>query len=179
MLKLKVQDFGHLMQRADSLEKILMLGKTDGGREGGDREWDGWLASPTQWTWIWANSRKEWWAGKPGVLPGVAKSRTWLSSWTASPMCPPLLRCSVYSLPLCVSRACSSSIPCDNFLIYKMVIIPPLISLGCYEDEIHLSINIYWRGKCFLNFMCQVLAVYEDKFCSLLWVAHIIGEMYT
>ena len=38
MLKLKLQYFGHLMQRADSLEKILMLGKTDGGREGGDRE---------------------------------------------------------------------------------------------------------------------------------------------
>ena len=37
-LVLKLQDFGHLMQRADSLEKILMLGKTDGGREGGDRE---------------------------------------------------------------------------------------------------------------------------------------------
>ena len=37
-LVLKLRDFGHLMQRADSLEKILMLGKTDGGREGGDRE---------------------------------------------------------------------------------------------------------------------------------------------
>ena len=37
-LVLKLQDFGHLMQRADSLEKILMLGKTDVGREGGDRE---------------------------------------------------------------------------------------------------------------------------------------------
>ena len=106
-LMLKLQDFGHLMQKADSLEKILLLGKTEGRREGDDREWDGWLASPTQWTWIWAKSRKEWWAGKPGVLPGVAKSWTWFSNWTTSPVCPPLLRWSVYSLPLCVSGACS------------------------------------------------------------------------
>ena len=49
MLKLKLQYFGHLMQRTDSLEKPLMLGKTVGG-EGDDRRWDGCMASPTRWT---------------------------------------------------------------------------------------------------------------------------------
>ena len=49
MLKLKLQCFGHLMQRNDSLEKTLMLGKIAGG-DGGDRGWDGWMASLTQWT---------------------------------------------------------------------------------------------------------------------------------
>ena len=48
ILKLKLQYFGHMMQRASSLEKILVLGKTEG--RGGDRRWDGWMASPTQWT---------------------------------------------------------------------------------------------------------------------------------
>ena len=48
MLKLKLQYFGHLMQRTDSLEKTLMLGKTEG--EGDDRGRDGWMASRTQWT---------------------------------------------------------------------------------------------------------------------------------
>ena len=48
MLKLKLQYFGHLIQRADSLEKILMLGKIEEGGEGDDRGWDGWMASPTQ-----------------------------------------------------------------------------------------------------------------------------------
>ena len=48
--------FGHLMRRADSLEKTLMLGKM-GAREESDRGWDGWLASPTQWTWVWATLR--------------------------------------------------------------------------------------------------------------------------
>ena len=50
MLKLKVQYFGHLMQRADSLEKTLMLGKIKGRRRGGDRGSDGWMASLTQCT---------------------------------------------------------------------------------------------------------------------------------
>ena len=51
MLKLKLQYFGHLMWRTDSLEKTLMLGKIEGGRRRGWQEWDGWMASPTRWTW--------------------------------------------------------------------------------------------------------------------------------
>ena len=36
--------------------------------EGDDRGWDGWMASPTQWTWVWVNSGSWWWTGRPGVL---------------------------------------------------------------------------------------------------------------
>ena len=36
--------------------------------EGYDRGWDGWMASPAQWTWVWISSRSWWWTGKPGVL---------------------------------------------------------------------------------------------------------------
>ena len=68
MLKLKLQYFGHLTQRADSLEKTLMLGKIEGGRRGDDRGWDCWMASPTQWTWVWVDSGSWWWTGRPGVL---------------------------------------------------------------------------------------------------------------
>ena len=50
MLELKLQYFGHLMQRIDSLEKTLMLGRLKAGGEGDDRGRDGWMASPTQWT---------------------------------------------------------------------------------------------------------------------------------
>ena len=49
MLKLKLQYFGHLMRRADSLKKTLMLQKTEGKRRRGDRGSDGWMASLTQW----------------------------------------------------------------------------------------------------------------------------------
>jgi len=57
MLKLKLQSFGRLMRRTDSLEKTLMLGKIEGRRRRDDRGWDGWMVSLTQWTWVWASSR--------------------------------------------------------------------------------------------------------------------------
>ena len=80
MLKLKLQYFGHLtcLKRPWCWERLKME------EEGDDRGWDGWMASLTQWTWVWVSSRSWWWTGKPGVLHihGVAKSRTWLSNWT-------------------------------------------------------------------------------------------------
>jgi len=56
MLKLKLQYFGHLMQRADSFEKTWCWERLKAGGEGDNRGWDGWMASPTQWTWVWASS---------------------------------------------------------------------------------------------------------------------------
>ena len=56
MQKLKLQYFGHLMGSADSLEKILMLGKIVGRRRRDNRGWDGWMVSLTQWTWVWPSS---------------------------------------------------------------------------------------------------------------------------
>ena len=80
------------------------------GGEGDDRGWDGWMASPTLWTWVWVNSRSWWWTGRQAMpafgegngtplqysclenpmdggawyaaVHGVAKSRTWLSDFT-------------------------------------------------------------------------------------------------
>ena len=85
MLKLKLQYFGHVMLRANSLEKNLMLGKIEGGRRRvrvrDDRGWNGWMASLTRWMWIWANSGRYRRTGKPGVLQptGLTKSQAWLS----------------------------------------------------------------------------------------------------
>ena len=59
MLKLRLQYFGHLMRRADSFEKSLMLGKIEGRRRRDD-----WMASPTLWTWVWVSSGNWWWTGK-------------------------------------------------------------------------------------------------------------------
>ena len=84
MLKLKLQYFGHPMRRADSLEKILMLGGIGGRREGDGRGGDGWMASPTRY--IYRDSmdmsfselqelvmdREAWCA----AIHGLAKSRT-------------------------------------------------------------------------------------------------------
>ena len=46
------------------------------GGEGDDRGWDGWMASPTWWTWVWWNSRSWWWTGRPGVLQSMGSQRS-------------------------------------------------------------------------------------------------------
>ena len=71
MLKLKLQYFGHQMRRADPFEKILILGKLKAGGEGDNRGWDGWMESPTLWTWVWVISGSWWWTGRPGVLQSM------------------------------------------------------------------------------------------------------------
>ena len=75
MLKLKLQYFGHLIRRMDSLEKTLMLEKVEGKREGDIRGWDGWMASSAWCAWVWASSRSWWWTGKPGMLQSMGLQR--------------------------------------------------------------------------------------------------------
>ena len=61
------------------------------GGEGDDRGWDGWMASPTRWTWVWVNSGSWWWSGRPGVLQFMGSQRVghdwatelnWSSFWS-------------------------------------------------------------------------------------------------
>ena len=74
-LKLKLQYCGHLMRRTDSLEKTLMLDRLKAGGERDARGWDGWMTSPTQWTWVWVSFRSWSWTGKPGVLQSMGSQR--------------------------------------------------------------------------------------------------------
>ena len=64
-------NFGHLMQwkRLWYSERLRAAG------EGGGWGWDGWMASPTQWTWVWANSERPWRTGKPGMLQPMGSQR--------------------------------------------------------------------------------------------------------
>ena len=59
------------------------------GRKGDNRGWDGRMASPTRWTWVWVNSRRWWWTGRPGVLRFMGSQRVghdWATelNWTES-----------------------------------------------------------------------------------------------
>ena len=65
------------------LKRPWCWGRLKAGGEGDDSGWDGWIASLTQWTWVWVNSGSWWWTDRPGVLQSMgSQSRTRLSDWT-------------------------------------------------------------------------------------------------
>ena len=78
--------------------KSWLIGKDSDAREGGDRGWDGWMASLTRWTW--ANSGRQRRTGKPGMLQsmGVTKNQTWLSDWTHKQKFPKVPRAAHFPL---------------------------------------------------------------------------------
>ena len=76
MVKLKLQYFGHLMWRVVLLEKTWCWEGLGAGGEGDDRGWDGWMASPTRWAWVWVNS---------GVCDGQGGLACW-DSWSRKEM---------------------------------------------------------------------------------------------
>ena len=89
MLKLKLQYFGHLMWRVDSWKRLWCWEGLGAGREGDGREWDGWMASLTWWTWVWVNSGSWWQTWRPGVLRFMGSQRVghnWVTelNWTDS-----------------------------------------------------------------------------------------------
>ena len=74
-LMLKLQNFGHLMESANSLGNPWCWERLKAGGEEDNRGWDGWMASSTQETWIWASPRRWRRTGKPGVLQSMAFQR--------------------------------------------------------------------------------------------------------
>ena len=74
MLKLNLQYFGHLLLRVDSLESFWCWEALRAGGEEDDR-WDGWMASPTWWTWVWVSTGSWWWTGRTGVQRVMGSQR--------------------------------------------------------------------------------------------------------
>ena len=124
MLKLKLQYFGHLMRRVDSLEKTLMLRGIGGRRRRGHRGWDGWMASPTQWTRVRVNSGSWWWTGRPGVLYFMGSQRVrhdWATelNWTSH-----ILSHLIFTTQLYIrSYLCKSNVICRKWSKFVCFII--------------------------------------------------------
>ena len=82
MLKLKLQNFGIWCEEPTQWKRPWCWERSMARGKVSSREWDGWIVSLTQRTWVWANSRRQWRTGKPGVLHGVVKSWPRLRVWT-------------------------------------------------------------------------------------------------
>ena len=73
------------------------------GGEGCGRGWDGWMASPTWWTWVWESSRSWWWTGKPGLLQSIVSQRVrhdWATELTGWILCVRLRSADLYKISL-------------------------------------------------------------------------------
>ena len=77
MLKLKLQYLATSCEVLTEWKRPWCWEGLWAGGDGDDRGWDGWMASPTRWTWVWVNSRSWWWTGRPGVLRSMGLQRVW------------------------------------------------------------------------------------------------------
>ena len=128
MLKLKLQYFGHLLWRVDSLEKTLMLGGIGGRRRRGQQRMR-WLDGITTWrTWVWVNPGSWWWTGRPGVLQFMGSQRVghdwatelnWAELNCLSKLVTLFCVCShFHSLTTCILRAALYQVLCGpSFLV--------------------------------------------------------------
>ena len=139
MLKMKFQCFGHLMRRTDSFEKAWCWERLRAGGEGEDRGWDGWMASPTQWTWVWVSSRSWWWTGKPGMLQSVESQRVrhdWVTelNWTELNWIRLRVESGTMGYPAPLAMTC-----------YQCSLIPSFIPHSiCPEPGTMVVVNVEW-----------------------------------
>ena len=81
MLKMKLQYFSTWWAELTHLKRPWCWERLKAGGEGNDRGWDGWMASPTQWTWIWVDSCNWWWPGRPGMLRSWDHKESDMTEW--------------------------------------------------------------------------------------------------
>ena len=85
MLRLKLQSSATWCKELTHWKRLWCWEILKVGGEGNDSGWDGWMASLTQWTWVWASSGRWWRTGKPSVLQStVTRSQTRLNDWTTT-----------------------------------------------------------------------------------------------
>ena len=83
LLKLKLQYLATSCEELTHWKRLWCWEVLEAGGEGDEREWDGWMASLTQWTWVLVGFESWCWTGRPGMLQLMgSQSRTWLSDWT-------------------------------------------------------------------------------------------------
>ena len=117
MLKLKLQSLGHLMTH---LKRPWCWERLKAGGEGDDRGWDGWMASSTQWTWVWASSGRQWRTGKPGVLWSMGSQRAghyWVAEQPPQSFLIEIIQIGSIC-PLCSQKYSNVHHPCYRWVVF-------------------------------------------------------------
>ena len=112
-------------------EKPWCWERLNAGREEDNRGWDGWMASLTQCTWVWASSGTWWWIGKPGVLQSMGSQRVWHNWETELNWIGGKYKCSLKRRPYNLGILRESVSP----LILPTVVLPMCVHL---QKELHL-----------------------------------------
>ena len=145
MLKLKLQYFGYLMRRSDSWKRLWCWERLKAGGEGDDREWDGWMASLTQWMWVWVNSGSWWWTGRPGVLRFMGSQRVG-HDWATD---------LIWSEPFSLSKLVPPSLPSATFIPNPLGILVhqcPVLLLDLSCSNFDCTFLCAFKGLKFLSF---------------------------
>ena len=137
-IELKLQYFLTWCEELTHWKRPWCWERLRAGGEGDDRGWDGWMASPTQWTWVWVDSRSWWWTGRPGVLQFMGSQRVghnWVTelNWTDA-FSPSYWKSNLFSLKnkrhfwpnkirkivlsICPSSSCFSSLFYEFFFFF-------------------------------------------------------------
>ena len=151
------------------------------GVKGDNRGWDGWMASPTRWTWVWVNSGSWWWTGRPGVLRFMGSGRIWHDwaielNWTVY-SCHLFLISSAYVRSIqflsCIVPIFAWNVPLVPLIFLKMSLFFPVLVFS--------SISLHWSlRKAFLPlfallwnsaFKWEYLSSSPLLFASLLFTA--------
>ena len=136
------------MQRANSLEKTLMLGKIEGSRGKGQQRLTRLDGISNQWTWGWASSRRRWRTGKPAVHR-VTKSQTWLSNWTTTTLkVPAVKQCLSVQLDMVVL---SSTVNCRQ----QVLIFIGWVEMSSHRFPLELVASSWWT-ECIWGGQLQV-----------------------
>ena len=147
------------------------------GGEGDDRGWDGWMASPTQWTWVWVDSGRWWWTGRPGmglqrVRHDWAPELNWLKcslSWVTLPCVsiatPGLTRLVFWRLDDSPSSMCSHPLEGYCELIPATMAAFQAHTLGLLW--VHLGLVLCYRHWVLLGLVDDKASLFDDRGCEV------------
>ena len=151
------------MWRVDSLERPWWWEGLEAEGEREDRGWDGWMASPTRWGWVWVNFRSWWWTGRPGVLQFMGSQRVrhdWVTelNWTD------------ISLRLCQHHA--------TILTLNLI---SRLWIHIRNRNVRCKCNRFNEHKCtqirllkFKSWLCHYIAVTLDKLFKFLHLSFLV-----